>query len=141
MHDVSDAPRERSLERVLREEVGRFRQRESRRKFDPVLHVGRLGGTRDSFVVRRADLPALDTALRTEVVYSLLTQSGPDDRTAWLTRPGVPEPCDADWDWFSATRAAFEIDSRPLDGFYAITRTGWLDLRTGRSRTWVRLRL
>ncbi|MGH3444976.1 MAG: hypothetical protein ACRDPB_06340 [Nocardioidaceae bacterium] len=138
---MQDVTERRSLERVLREEVGRFRRRESRRKFDPIFQVGQIGGARDSFVVRRGDLPALDTALRTEVAYSLLTQSGPQANAAWLTRPGVPEPCDADWDWFSATRAAFEIDARELAGFYAITRTGWLDLRTGRSRVWTRLRL
>jgi hypothetical protein len=28
-----------------------------------------------------------------------------------------------------------------LTGFYAITRTGWLDVRTGEARVWRRLRL
>src|SRR3954453_11259094 len=40
---------------ALREEVGRLRARESRRVFDPSVHVGILGGGRAGFVLRAKD--------------------------------------------------------------------------------------
>lgn len=59
---------------------------------------------------------------------------------AWLTRPGVPETHDQDLGWFAAAVRGFGAHGLPLAGFRAVTRTGWLDLRTGESRTWKRLR-
>ena len=44
-------------------------------------------------------------------------------------------------DLAGAARRAFALHDRPLDGCYVITRYGWLDLDTGRSRTWKRLRI
>lgn len=129
------------LHRLLREEVGRFRQREQRRRFDAAVYVGRLGGARDAFVVRAMDLPAVDAALRVDVLSSLLDAGDPAWETAWLMRPGMPEPHDADLAWFSAARRAFAIHDRTLAAFYAITRYGWRDVVTGESRTWKRLRL
>ena len=127
-------------ERLLRLEVGRFRERESRRVFDVMVQVGELGGERDSFVVRAQDLPAVDAALRVDVISSLLEQ-GPAWGTAWLVRPGTPEPHDHDVQWLAAARSAFGIHGRELQGFYVITRAGWRDVLTGDSRTWKRLRL
>jgi hypothetical protein len=127
-------------ERLLRLEVGRFRERESRRVFDVMVQVGVLGGERDTFVVRAQDLPAVDASLRVDVVSSLLEQ-GPGWRTAWLVRPGTPEPHDLDLQWLAAARSAFGIHGRELRGFYVITRAGWRDVLTGESRTWKRLRL
>lgn len=127
-------------ERLLRLEVGRFRERESRRVFDVMVQVGVLGGERDSFVVRAQDLPAVDASLRVDVVSSLLEQ-GPGWGTAWLVRPGTPEPHDLDLQWLAAARGAFGIHGRDLQGFYVITRAGWRDVLTGDSRTWKRLRL
>jgi hypothetical protein len=129
------------LHRVLRQEVGRFRMRESRRVFDAMVQVGTLGGTHDSFVVRAQDLPAIDVALRVDVVSRMLDGGDPDWHTAWLLRPGVPEPHDLDLEWYAAARSAFGVHGRRLDGFYVLTRAGWLDLATGESRTWKRLRL
>jgi hypothetical protein len=128
-------------ERLLRLEVGRFRARESRRVFDVMLQVGTLGGERDSFVVRAQDLPAVDASLRVDVVDSLLEQSGGRWTTAWLVRPGSPEPHDLDLQWLAAARTAFGMHGRDLHGFYVITRAGWRDVLTGESRTWKRLRL
>lgn len=125
---------------VLRREVGELRRRESRRRFDAQVYVGALGGTRDSFVVRARDLPAMDVALRTEVVSSLVEECV-SARAAWLVRPGLPEPHDSDLEWLAATTRAFAMHGRPLESFHAITRYGWLDLRTGESRSWRRLRL
>ncbi len=127
--------------RLLRLEVGRFRERESRRVFDVIVQVGHLGGARDSFVVRRQDLPVVDAALRIDVVDSLLEQGDPGWRSAWVVRPGTPEPHDLDVQWLAAARTAFGVHGRALGGFYVITRAGWRDVLTGDSRTWRRLRL
>jgi hypothetical protein len=136
MPDVSEDRR-----RLLREEVGRFRARESRRVFDASVHVGVLGGPRTGFVVRARDLAAVDAALRVDVLTALVEESPMEWCTAWLVRPGVPEPHDLDLQWLSAAHTAFGIHGRRLDGCYAITRSGWRDLLTGESRAWVRLRL
>jgi len=126
---------------LLRREVGRFRARESRRVFDTSVHVGVLDGARDSFTVRAADLPVVDAALRTDVVSALLDDSPDDWRTAWLVRPGVPEVHDLDLAWLGAAGTAFGMHGRPLEAFYTVTRTGWLDVLTGERRVWKRLRL
>ena len=126
---------------LLRQEVGRFRARESRRVFDLSVHVGVLGGPRDSFVVRAQDLPAVDGALRTDVVAALLEDSPADWRTAWLVRPGTPEQHDLDLQWLAAAGTAFGMHGRALDGFFVLTRTGWRDVLTDDRRVWKRLRL
>lgn len=126
---------------LLRQEVGRFRGRESRRVFDAAVHVGVLAGPRDSFVVRAQDLPVVDTALRTDVLCSLVEQAPPDWHTVWLARSGDPELHDQDLCWLAAARTAFGIHARPLEGFYVITRTGWRDVLSGETRVWRRLRL
>ena len=126
---------------LLRREVGRCRARESRRVFDTSVHVGVLDGPRDSFTVRAADLPVVDAALRTDVVSALLDDSPDDWRTAWLVRPGVPEVHDLDLAWLGAAGTAFGMHARPLEAFYTVTRTGWLDVLTGECRVWKRLRL
>ncbi len=126
---------------LLRQEVGRFRARESRRVFDMAVHVGVLGGPRDAFVVRARDLPAFDAALRTDVLATLVEDAPASWRTAWLVRPGTPEPHDLDLQWLAAAAAAFAMHGRTLDGFFALTRTGWRDVLSEESRVWKRLRL
>jgi hypothetical protein len=126
---------------LLRQEVGRFRARESRRVFDVSVHVGVLGGPRDSFVVRAQDLPAVDAALRTDVVAALVGNSPASWRTAWLVRPGTPEPHDLDLQWLAAASSAFGMHDRTLDGFFVLTRAGWRDVLTDEARVWKRLRL
>ena len=137
----SRAPLAADRRLLLREEVGRLRLRESRRVFDPSVHVGVLGGPRTGFVVRAQDLPAVDAALRADVVSSLLAATPREWMTAWLVRPGTPEPHDADGQWLAAVLTGFGMHNRPLDGCYVLTRTGWRDIRTGESRVWARLRL
>ena len=134
MHPVDPRP-------LLRLEVGRLRRRESRRVFDTTVNIGRLAGDRDTFVVRAQDLPRLDRGLRLDVLGALLDEQEAEEAAAWLVRPGVPEPQDADLGWLAATTFAFAARGTRLTGFYAITRTGWLDVRTGESRVWKRLRL
>jgi hypothetical protein len=126
---------------LLRAEVGRFRARESRRVFDVAAHVGVLAGPRHSFVVRAQDVPAVDGALRTDVVSRLLEDAPASWCTAWLTRPGTPEAHDLDVAWLAAARTAFGMHGRPLDGFVVITRTGWRDVLADDAKVWKRLRL
>jgi hypothetical protein len=126
---------------LLREEVGRFRARESRRVFDHSVHVGVLGGERTGFVLRAGDQPAMDAALRIDVVSRLVEHSSSTWCTAWLARPGTTERHDLDLQWLAAARIAFGIHDRPLDGCYAITRSGWRDVLTDDGRVWARLRL
>jgi hypothetical protein len=136
---ADDVPLERR--RLLRREVGLLRQRETRRTFDTAVHVGRLGGESAGFVARAQDLPVLDAGLRTDVVCGLLAGLTTAAGTAWVVRAGTPEVQDVDLRWFAAARTATDLLGRGLDGCYVVTRTGWLDLVTGRGRTWVRLRL
>ena len=135
----TDAGAERRL--LLRQEVGRFRERESRRVFDTSVHVGVLAGPRTGFVARAADLPALDVALRIDVVSTLLEQSPESWRTAWVVRAGTPEVHDIDLEWLAAVHVGFGVHERPLDGCFVITRVGWRDLHSGERRVWARLRL
>ena len=109
--------------------------------FDTSVHVGVLGGPRTGFVVRAADLPAFDAALRLDVVATLVQQSPEDWRTAWVVRAGTPEPHDLDLQWLAAVRLAFAIHGRPMAGCYVVTRAGWRDVETGEQRVWARLRL
>jgi hypothetical protein len=128
---------------LLRLAVGNLRARESRRVFDSTFHVGQLGGEHPSFVARAQDLPALDAALRVDVVSALVAEVDQhlSSLTGWLTRCGPPELHDQDLQWLAAARAAAGEHGREVTGFYAITRTGWLDVESGETRTWKRLRL
>lgn len=131
------------LAALLRREVGELRRRETRRVFDPVVYVGRLAAapeTRASFVISGEARPVLDRALRAEVVARLLEDS-PGADTAWLVRPGDPEPWQSDTDWLVAAETAFAAQDAGTPAFWVVTRYGWRDPRTGASRTWRRLRL
>jgi hypothetical protein len=128
---------------LLRLEVGRLRSHESRRRFDSVVHVGRLGGSTRTCTVPLASLSVLDAGTRTEVVSLLLEEHALFEEVAsvWLTRAGDPLLQDDDLAWLSAACRAFAALGWTLDGFWVVTRTGWLDVRTGEGRTWKRLRL
>jgi hypothetical protein len=126
---------------LLRLEVGRLRAETSRRRFDPVVHVGMLGEAYRACRVPALD-PVVDAGTRTEVVLRLLEEDA--EHTAaclWLARPGEPRLEDADLAWLAAAVRAFGVVGRQLEGAWAVTRTGWLDLRTGERRTWKRLRI
>lgn len=119
-----------------------LRARESRRVFDTMVQLGHLAGPRESLVVAARDLPVLDLALRTDLVGRLLdSDGGTGTADVWLSRAGPTELHDHDLAWLAAASAACVEAGRALGGFYVITRTGWLDPRSGRSRTWKRLRL
>lgn len=109
--------------------------------FDTSVHVGVLAGPRTGFVVRSADLPAVDGALRTDILAALVEQSPEEWRTTWVARAGTPDVHDLDLQWLAAARSAFGIHGRLMDGCYVITRSGWRDAHTDESRVWARLRL
>ncbi|HEX6515094.1 MAG TPA: hypothetical protein VF049_05950 [Nocardioidaceae bacterium] len=134
-----DSPRD--LPGLLRQEVGRFRASQRRRVFDAAVHVGVPAGPHASFVLPARDVAVADDALRIDVVCALLNQVPAGCGYAWLTRPGVPEVHDLDLRWLAAAGVAFGSFGRDLDGFFAVTRAGWLDVRTGERRVWRRLRL
>jgi hypothetical protein len=128
---------------LLRLEVGRLRAEHSYDRFDTVVHLGRLGGTHSTCKVYRADLPVLDAGTRADVVALLLEEQCDVEGapSVWLTRPGEPQVQDEDLAWLSAASRAFGSLGRRLEAFWTVTRTGWLDVRTGECRTWKRLRL
>ena len=125
---------------VLRQEVGRFRAAERRRRFPVVLHVGELGGPRTSLEVPCL-AGALDGATAFDLLDCRLPPEAPPEVDAWVTRPGVPELHDHDLLWLTAATAAVSARGASLRSFHAVTRTGWLDVRSGEQRTWKRLRL
>lgn len=135
MHTTDD------LHPLLRQEVGRLRAGESRRVFDAAVNVGRLAAARARFVARAQDIPALDPALRIDVVSALVEEAASGPLTVWLTRPGTPDTHEEDLRWLSAAEIACGQHDRTMAGFYAITRTGWLNVHTGQQQTWKRLRL
>jgi hypothetical protein len=168
MHAMSPtvgAERGADLRARLRREVGMLRRRQTRRRFDAVVEVGVVDGPRRSATVPAAVRPLLDPGTRSALVTTLLEEyvgqpivesrppapepspTGGSDKTvacptaAWLVRPGEPVLQDDDLAWLSAADRAFASSGAELAGFYVITRTGWLDVRSEESRTWKRLRL
>lgn len=125
----------------LRSEVVRLRSSARRRVCNVTVHVGVVGRPSDSFVVGESALPAMDASLRADVVSELLQRSGDDSDMLWIWRPGTPHLHDLDLEWTSAAGLAFGAHARVLRACYAITWTGWLDIRSGESRIWKRLRV
>lgn len=127
-------PLPRATALLLREAVRRHVVSERRRRFAPVVHVGRPG-------VREWCAPATvsgtDHALRTDVMAALLGRAGPE--LVWLTRPGVLEPHDVDAAWLGPAATAWAEAGQEL-AWVVVTRRGWWDPRTGLRREWRRFR-
>jgi hypothetical protein len=127
------------VDAAFRIEVGRLRARDQRRTFPAEVHVGRPAGPRVSL-----EAPAADAGLRLDLLGAVLDvwreQHG-GRAFGWVVRCGVPAPHDADLAWYAAAVRAFgALGEAPL-GFRAVTKSGWLDVVTGESRVWKRLRL
>jgi hypothetical protein len=120
--------------------VGRLRQRERRRRFDPEVHLGTLGAGSVALRLEGDQALAMDAALRIDLAARLVT-AAEQVTTAWLVRPGAPDPHDLDLGWLSALRMALGTHGLDLHRFFAVTRYGWLDVVSGERRTWKRLRL
>jgi hypothetical protein len=135
------------LTAALRREVGLLRRDERRRQFPLGVHVGRPGGPRTSARVPWPVPDLYDAGLRLDLLDALLSnlEDGIEDSTAgfsiWLTRPGTTEQHDLDITWWSSASHACSARGLAPSGFFVVTRYGWLDLDSGASRTWKRLRL
>jgi len=121
---------------VLREAVRRHAAAERRRRFAPVLHVGRPGGQE---VSAGGALSGTDHALRSDICAALLARSGSVPHLVWLTRPGELEPQDIDLAWLASARSAYAEAGRDLT-WVVVTRHGWWDPRSGLRRQWQRIR-
>ena len=123
---------------LLRRAVLDFRVAEKRKAFPPVVHIG-VPGTVDLTYEPRRDQP-LEHGLRVDLVAALLQAAGTDlVPLVWVTRTGELVLEDADAAWLSAARSAYAESGVPLT-MVVVTRRGWWDPRSGRSRVWKRLR-
>jgi hypothetical protein len=137
--DHGEPTGDRAVDAAFRLEVGRLRARDQRRTFPVELRVGRPAGPQVSL-----EVPRTDPGLRLDLTCALLDlwrEQHDGSAFAWTVRPGVPTPHDADLAWYAAAVRAFGAVGAPLPGFRAVTKTGWLDVVTGESRVWKRLRL
>ena len=133
---VLEEPLPRNTVLQLREAVRRHTLAAQRRRFAPVLHLGRPGGHERCIPAPGA---GTDLALRSDVVAALLAGAGALPHLTWLTRPGELEPHDVDLAWLAAARAAYAEAGRDLS-WVVVTRRGWWDPRSGLRREWTRLR-
>jgi len=112
---------------------------EKRKAFAPVVHVGVPGAAHLTYEPGR-DQP-LEHGLRADLVAAFLRATGTDpvEPLVWVTRTGEFVLEDADAAWLSAARSAYAEAGVPLT-MVVVTRRGWWDPRSGRSRVWQRLR-
>lgn len=128
-----------ALAGVLRRAVLDHVQAERRRSFAGLVHVGFPGGTEEVFAVVPDE--RLDHGLRADVVAALLqrTRRGGVVPLVWLTRSGPLELQDVDAQWLAAARSAAAEAGIGLT-LVVVTRSGWLDPRSGVRRVWKRIR-
>jgi hypothetical protein len=124
---------------LLRRAVLDFRVTEKRKTFGPVVHVGVPGTTHLTYEPGRDQ--QLEHGLRADLVAAFLRATGTDlvEPLVWVTRTGEFVLEDADAAWLSAARSAYAEAGVPLT-MVVVTRRGWWDPRSGRSRVWKRLR-
>ncbi len=121
-------------------EVRRLKTRSGRRRTLPrLLHVGDPAGAR--LVVPLDGLPVGDRGLAADLLTRALDRMGdPDRQQVWVTRAGLLAPEDDDWRWRTGTSVARARRDRAPGAFYVVTRHGWLELPSGVSRSWQRMR-
>lgn len=130
-----DEPVPRSWGRLLRRAVLDLATSEHRRHFPAGLHVGTPGGD-DCAVV---DDPGWDWQLRADLLGAMLRRTTATDPLVWITRAGHLTLHDVDAAWLSPSVAvAAERDEQAR--LVVVTRHGWLDPRSGTTRTWKRIR-
>jgi hypothetical protein len=124
---------------LLRRAVLEFRDAEKRKTFAPVVHVGVPGTAQLTYEPRRGQ--TLEHGLRADLVAAFLQATGTDavEPLVWVTRTGDFVLEDADAAWLSAALSAYAEAGVPLT-MVVVTRRGWWDPRSGRSRVWKRLR-
>jgi hypothetical protein len=123
---------------LLRTEVRVFATRCGTRRVLPThVHVGTPAGDRATL----PHDPSYDAGLRADLLTRALDRlDDPARLSAWLTRGGFPAACDDDLAWLAAADAAFGRRGVTRVPFFAVTRHGWLDVRTGEVRVWRRVR-
>ena len=129
-------PLPRATALLLREAVRRHTIAERRRRFAPVVHVGRPGGRE---WCAAATIRDTDHALRSDVMAALLARAGAGSHLVWLTRPGELSPHDVDQAWLAAAASAWAEAGCDLS-WVVVTRRGWSDPRSGLRREWQRMR-
>ena len=136
-HVIDPVPRATGL--LLREAVRRLARGEHRRRFAPLLHLGRPGVHEHAVP---AALSLTDHALRCDLVAAVLArhpEAGGTEPLVWLTRAGELDAEDLDLAWTAAAAAAFAEAGRDLT-CVVVTRQGWRDPRSGTRREWQRIR-
>ena len=133
---VEPVPRQRAV--GLRRAVLAWKAADRRVRRPAVVHVGDPVGT---VLTYPAPDPALDLAVRTEIVAALLlrVRARVADPTVWLGRAGDLTWQDADADWLAAAAAATHEADLDLT-LVVVTTHGWWDPRSGVHRRWRRLR-
>ncbi|MGZ5398779.1 MAG: hypothetical protein ACXWDM_02120 [Nocardioides sp.] len=121
---------------LLREAIRRHAASERRRRFAPLVHVGRPG-VREQCLA--GSVRGTDHALRTDLMAALLARSPGPEPLVWLTRPGELQTHDVDPAWLAAARAAWAEAGRDLS-WVVVTRHGWWDPRSDLRREWQRIR-
>jgi hypothetical protein len=124
---------------LLRRAVLDFRVTERRKSHPPVLHVGVPGATTLAYEPR-PDEP-MEHGLRADLVAAFLrrTRNETVEPLVWISRTGELVLEDVDAAWLSAARSAYAEAGVPLT-MVVVTRRGWWDPRSERSREWKRLR-
>ena len=133
-------PVDPTLATVLRRAVVEHVRTERRRTFPTLVHVGVPGGTEEVFAVVPEE--PMDHALRADVLAALLQRArrGSAVPMVWLTRPGELELQDVDAQWLAAARSAAS-EARVVLTLVVVTRSGWVDPRSGAHRVWKRMRV
>lgn len=125
-------------------EVGRFRAEHPQRTFPMGVHLGLPAGRRLGFEVPWPVPERYDAGLRFDLLSGLIERWTQDETVPpalWLSRQGQPTMHDQDALWHAAAVRASGGWDVALVAFRVITKAGWLDVPTGESRTWTRLRL
>lgn len=123
---------------LLRAEVRRFvTECGTRRALPTEVRIGVPAGHR---ITLPAD-PTYDAALRSDLLTRAVDRlADPAGLTVWLTRGGFTTAGDVDLAWLAAADAAFGRHAVARVPFFAVTRHGWLEVRTAEARTWRRVR-
>lgn len=110
----------------------------SRRNVPPRLYVGQPGMERLPVTTAVGDGPG-EAGWRADVLERAV--AGVDSPVcSWLTRSGALQPGDHDLAWCGAALTAFARHGLELPGFYVVNRHGWVDVLTGETVCYHRIR-
>ena len=106
----------------------------TRRALPTTCHVGHPRG-------EQVALADVEDSLRADLVERAIDGLlAADGACAWVTRGGQVGTTDADVAWFAAARHGFARHGLGLPAFVVVTRAAWVDLVSGRTREWRRVR-